>query len=251
MEDLIAYCNKYFTKKIPRDVDSPWWRHQMETFSALMTLCAGIHRAPVTSPLKGQWRGALMFSLICAWISGWANDREAGDLRRHCANFDDAAMRRSEIPNVIWTRKTCCNCCVYHHWHWCIRNILPRITYLNLSLATPQINNYFMTLSYSQNILTVWTLEKQNSMKYQSNWNVFWQKKRSSAKYWPVCRNIQQKIETCGIGTNDSNSSHNLRNMLWNGKLGLGYLLPYKAKMVLSGANRLLICKLLLVPKVP
>ena len=27
----------------------------------------GIHRSPVNSPHKGQWRGALMFSLICAW----------------------------------------------------------------------------------------------------------------------------------------------------------------------------------------
>ena len=32
---------------------------------------------------KGQWRGALMFSLICAWKNGWANNRYAGDLRRH------------------------------------------------------------------------------------------------------------------------------------------------------------------------
>ena len=45
---------------------SPWWRHQMETFSALLALCAGIHRSPVKSPHKGRWRGALMFSLICA-----------------------------------------------------------------------------------------------------------------------------------------------------------------------------------------
>ena len=27
----------------------------------------GIHRSSVNSPHKGQWRGALMFSLICAW----------------------------------------------------------------------------------------------------------------------------------------------------------------------------------------
>ena len=39
-----------------------WWRHQMETFSALLDICAGIHRSPVNSPHKGQWRGALMFS---------------------------------------------------------------------------------------------------------------------------------------------------------------------------------------------
>ena len=43
------------------------WRHQMETFSALLALCEGNHRSPVDSPHKGQWRGALMFSLICAW----------------------------------------------------------------------------------------------------------------------------------------------------------------------------------------
>ena len=31
----------------------------------------------------GQWRASLVFSLICAWINGWVNNREAGDLRRH------------------------------------------------------------------------------------------------------------------------------------------------------------------------
>ena len=38
-------------------------------------------------PRKGQWRGTLMFSLICAWINGWVNNREAGDLRRHRAHY--------------------------------------------------------------------------------------------------------------------------------------------------------------------
>ena len=42
----------------------------------------GIHRSPVNSPHKGQWRRALMFSLICAWTNGWPNNRDAGDLRR-------------------------------------------------------------------------------------------------------------------------------------------------------------------------
>ena len=43
----------------------------------------GTHRWPVNSPHKGQWRGALMVSLICASINGWVNNGEAGDLRRH------------------------------------------------------------------------------------------------------------------------------------------------------------------------
>ena len=52
----------------------------------------GIHRSPVGSPHKGQRRGALMFSLICAWLNGWVNNREAGDLRRHCAHNDVIIM---------------------------------------------------------------------------------------------------------------------------------------------------------------
>ena len=41
---------------------------------------------------KGQWRGALMFSLICAAIDGWANHREAGYLRCHRAHYDVIVM---------------------------------------------------------------------------------------------------------------------------------------------------------------
>ena len=54
----------------------------------------GIHRSPVNSPHKGQWRGALMFSLICAWINGSANNGEAGDLRRHRAHYDVTVMTK-------------------------------------------------------------------------------------------------------------------------------------------------------------
>ena len=52
----------------------------------------GIHRSPVNSPHKGQWRSALMFSLISAWINGWVNNLEAGDLRRHHAHYDVIVM---------------------------------------------------------------------------------------------------------------------------------------------------------------
>ena len=48
----------------------------------------GIHRSPVNSLHKGQWHGALMFSLICVWINHWVNNREAGDLRCCLAHFD-------------------------------------------------------------------------------------------------------------------------------------------------------------------
>ena len=52
------------------------WKH----FPCYWPFVRGIHRSAVNSPHKGQWRGTLMFSLICAWISSWVNNREAGDL---------------------------------------------------------------------------------------------------------------------------------------------------------------------------
>ena len=73
-----------------------WWRHQMERFVALLALCEGnppvTHRSPVDSPHKGQWRGVLMFSLICASTNNCANNRDAGDLRRHRTHQDVTVM---------------------------------------------------------------------------------------------------------------------------------------------------------------
>ena len=64
------------------------WKH----FPRYWPFVRRIHRSPVNSPHKGQWRGALMFSLIYARINGWVNNREAGDLRRHQAHCDVIVM---------------------------------------------------------------------------------------------------------------------------------------------------------------
>ena len=74
-------------------ITHPWWRHQMETFPRYWPFdIRGIHQSPVNSPHKGHWRGALIFSLICAWINGWVNNREAADARRHRAHYDVIVM---------------------------------------------------------------------------------------------------------------------------------------------------------------
>ena len=52
---------------------------------------------PVNSPHKGQWRGALMFSLICARRNDWVNNREAGDLKRHRGHYDVNVMEHQQI----------------------------------------------------------------------------------------------------------------------------------------------------------
>ena len=64
------------------------WKH----FPRYWPFVRGIHRSPVNSPHKGQWRGALMFSLICTRINGWVNNGEAGDLRRHRHHYDVIVM---------------------------------------------------------------------------------------------------------------------------------------------------------------
>ena len=68
------------------------WKH----FSRYRRFVRGTHRPPVNSPHKGQWRGALIFSLIRAWTNGWVNNQYAGDLRRHCAHYN---------ITVMWTRQ--------------------------------------------------------------------------------------------------------------------------------------------------
>ena len=55
-----------------------WWKH----WARCWAFVRGIQRSPVISLHKGQWRGALMFSLICTRINGCVNNRKAGDLRR-------------------------------------------------------------------------------------------------------------------------------------------------------------------------
>ena len=75
----------------------------METFSALLAICAGNSPVPGEFPHKGHWHGALMFSLSCTRINGCVNYGESGDLRRHRANYDTTVMNK----NVEYNCGTC------------------------------------------------------------------------------------------------------------------------------------------------
>ena len=59
----------------------PWGHHddviKWKHFRHYWPFVRGIHRSPVNSAHKGQWRGALMFSLIRDSTNGWANNRDA------------------------------------------------------------------------------------------------------------------------------------------------------------------------------
>ena len=80
------------------------WKH----FPRYWPFVRGIHRSPVNSLHKGQWRRALIFSFIRDWINGWVNNREAGDLRRHRVDYDVIVMMQHGNVNglyrgVTWT----------------------------------------------------------------------------------------------------------------------------------------------------
>ena len=75
------------------------WKH----FPRYRSFVRGIHRSPMDFPHKGQWHGALMCSLICAWTNDWVNNRDAGDLRRHRVNYDVTVMRYC-CPCFWWKR---------------------------------------------------------------------------------------------------------------------------------------------------
>ena len=81
-----------FTGNLFHD-DVTKWKH----FPRYWQFVRGIHRSPVNSPHKGQWRGALMFTLICARINGWVNNRKAGDLRRNHAHYDVSVMDNPKV----------------------------------------------------------------------------------------------------------------------------------------------------------
>ena len=62
-----------------------------------------------TGPLwlrhKGQWRGALMFSLICVWINDWVHNHEAADLRRYRAY--DVIIMLNRGYEIKWQLRVC------------------------------------------------------------------------------------------------------------------------------------------------
>ena len=80
------------------------WKH----FSRYWPFMQGIHRSPVNSLHKGQWRRALMFSLIWAWTNGWVNNWDASDLRCHRAHYNVTVMfpKLSALLVPLWGEST-------------------------------------------------------------------------------------------------------------------------------------------------
>ena len=93
----------------------------------------GIHRSPVNSPHKGQWRGAFMFPLVCAWINRSVNNREAVDLRRYRAHYDVIIMCNAVFSVFILASASCCGLFGLHGPRWPLSKKSP----LNLITHSP------------------------------------------------------------------------------------------------------------------
>ena len=109
------------------------WKH----FPRNWPFVREIHRSPVNFPHKGQWRGALMFSLMYAWINDWVNNREAGDLRLQHGHYDVIVMTLQELME----------CCFFFHFHHQLRKWHCLIDgYINTSCGS-YIHIYFIPVS--------------------------------------------------------------------------------------------------------
>ena len=108
---VVAQCSvESFENKCDRLQE--WWTFMMTSshddiikwkhFPRHWPFVRGIHRSPVNSLHKGQWRGALMVSLNCAWTNGWGNNRDTSDLRHHHAHYDITVMSQWQGCLCFW-----------------------------------------------------------------------------------------------------------------------------------------------------
>ena len=125
----------------------------------------GIHR----SPHKGQWRGALMFSLICAWINGRVNNGEIGDLRRHRTHYYVTLMVSCLQRCLIISYRQCkynCRFTVFiarNRIHW--MDFLRRKLYGDISMSIWSFFNHYSIFQRS------WTGNTAVcNTEYSSNW---------------------------------------------------------------------------------
>ena len=86
LQEYLHFSSRGFTQPIHDDVI------KRKHFPRNWPFVREIHRSTVNFPHKGQWRGALMFSLMYALINDWVNNREAGDLRLQHGHYDVIVM---------------------------------------------------------------------------------------------------------------------------------------------------------------
>ena len=79
-----------------------WWRHQIQTFSALLAICAGNSPVPGEFPTQRPVTRSFGVFFDLRLNNGWANNGEAGDMRRYRAHYDVNVM---DARKMKWGRR--------------------------------------------------------------------------------------------------------------------------------------------------
>ena len=107
-----------------RNIGIIWRRHQMETFSELLDLCAGNWLVTGEFPSQRPVTRSFDVFFICAWINDWVNNRDTGDLRRHRAHYYVNVMNWMRIKLLQWHTSWHSECreisqCLIDDFDWC------------------------------------------------------------------------------------------------------------------------------------
>ena len=120
-----------------------WWSHKMETFCALLALCAG--NSSITSGFPSQRPVKQSFGLFLDLFlkNGWVNNWDAGDLRRHWAQCHATVVMwsrglvsysYSSVCRLCHSPKSGLSCQLCTEWnHWMF--VFPGVTFFNFILS--------------------------------------------------------------------------------------------------------------------
>ena len=129
-----------------------------------------------------------MFSLVCAWIHGRVNNREAGDLRRHRAHYDVIVMFMNHHASVYtnydqaelclpWIAETCV--CCYNllaaEGDSLAQDVFPTLS-MDISPRGPQVLLFLSTIVNSLNY--------SSKPPKESSYSVLFEIKNTLFIYW-------------------------------------------------------------------
>ena len=80
----------------------PWWRHEMEIFSALLDFYEVNPAVTAGFPSQRPVTGSCDVSLMCTRTDGWVNGPDADDLRRHKTHCDVTVMKDQNHRTMLY-----------------------------------------------------------------------------------------------------------------------------------------------------
>ena len=155
-------CSYYTTLSLlwntfKRNTQIKGWRHQMETFSALLALCEGNPLATGGFPserLVTRSFDVFLYVRLKPWTNGWANSRDSGDLRCHGTHYDITVMHwhgRLLVGNMwlLFQNLDLCNnyvfimLCVCWDDYFC--NPMTSYNFVFVNIRTPRLVFLYLT----------------------------------------------------------------------------------------------------------